>query len=190
MAMSWVNCSLCSGYKIWTIILSYFNIIHNIWAMADSVLFRKGYHWNNFQFNPKTGSKTDPGRLQEEVPHLSLTVCKTQWAFFSHLLLTFFFSSLFLAFFLLWERLCLIPDGALRPDALWAHGYALPHALTPSIFPFSHPGPFWHTLIGPSWVVRLAKDTNQTLSTSFAQSVFDICLIHSPTKDTDLESHN
>lgn len=37
--------------------------------------------------------------------------------------------------FLLWEKLCLIPDEAPRPDALQAHGYALPHALAPSHFP-------------------------------------------------------
>lgn len=55
------------------------------------------------------------------------------------------FSPPWKSLFLLWERLCLIPDGAPRPDALWAHGYALPHALAPSVFPLLPPWPLPQT---------------------------------------------
>lgn len=119
--------------------------VNRQFRMMNSVLFRKVDYRTVWSFNPETRSQPQTSPFQwgllEEVPHLSVTVCETQRAFLSRLLFKFFFL-FWHSLFQLWERLCLIPDGALRPDALWAHGYALPHALSlpppPTLAPSSN----------------------------------------------------
>lgn len=148
--------------------------VNRQFRMMNSVLFRKVDYRTLWSFNPETRSQPQTSPFQwgllEEVPHLSVTVCETQRAFLSRLLFKFFFSFLTFPLPALGEA---VSNSRWGPEAGCTVGSWVCPSSRPLSSPSSHPGPFLgHTPTGPSWVVRPAKDTDQTWATSYILFVF------------------
>lgn len=147
-----------------------------MWAMTKSWEKAPGLlkTFSILTLKPSPNHKLQQWGLSEEVPRLSITVCKTQRACLSRRLLKFFFPEIPLP--ALGEA---VSNSRWGPEAGCTAGSWVCPSTRPLTLssPSSNTGPFLrHTPTGPSWVVRPAKDTNQTWGPSNALYVSDRCL--------------